>query len=159
MSLINSLYTDSLQIPAPASLVYYTARIVMFTLSFVLEDWAIYELVPGPKQRRAAMVLVASSYVTWTYQTHCFSNSLETLFVLWSLVLIGWIGENRVRIPKDRPYSGPSKTDSHTLQRRSSRFSCAMLAFMLVLGTFNRITFPAFVLIPLFRLYPHFLRQ
>lgn len=69
----------------------------MFLLSFVLEDWAIYELVPSPRHRRATVVLVASSYVTWTYQTHTFSNSLETLLVAWGLVLIRRILENKVR--------------------------------------------------------------
>ena len=67
----------------------------MFILSFVLEDWAIYELVQSPRQRRVAMLLVASSYVTWTYQTHTFSNAVETLVVAWSLVLI----ERIVAIP------------------------------------------------------------
>ena len=60
----------------------------MFMASFVLEDWAIHELVQSPRQRRVAVILVASSYVTWTYQTHTFSNSVETVLVLWSLVLI-----------------------------------------------------------------------
>lgn len=60
----------------------------MAMLSLVLEDWAIYELVRSPRRRRQAMVLVASSYVTWTFQSHTFSNSLETLLVLWSFVLI-----------------------------------------------------------------------
>lgn len=73
--------------PSP-EVAYYFLRAVMFFLSFVLEDWAIYELVPLPRHRRAAVVLVASSYVTWTYQTHTFSNSLETLLVTWGLVLI-----------------------------------------------------------------------
>ena len=60
----------------------------MFIISFVLEDWAIHELVPSPRHRRVAVILVASSYVTWTYQTHTFSNSVETLVVAWCLVLI-----------------------------------------------------------------------
>lgn len=68
----------------------------MFLFSFVLEDWAIYELVPSPRHRRATVVLVASSYVTWTYQTHTFSNSLETLLVAWGLVLIRRMVENKV---------------------------------------------------------------
>lgn len=76
--------------------VYYTLRIVMFILSFVLEDWAIHELVHSPRYRRQAVVLVASSYVTWTYQTHTFSNSVETLIVLWSLVLIERIAKKEV---------------------------------------------------------------
>ena len=65
----------------------------MFALSFVLEDWAIHELVQSPRHRKVAVMLVASSYVTWTYQTHTFSNSIETLAVAWSLVLIQRIVE------------------------------------------------------------------
>lgn len=63
-------------------------RIVMFMLSFILEDWAIQELVETRQQRRTALLLVASSYVTWTWQVHTFSNAIETIIVLWSVVLI-----------------------------------------------------------------------
>jgi GPI mannosyltransferase 4 len=83
---------------SPAT-IYYVLRAIMFVLSFVLEDWAIYELVASPRHRREAVVLVASAYVTWTYQTHTFSNSVETLLVLWSLVLIERIKENKVSSP------------------------------------------------------------
>jgi phosphatidylinositol glycan class Z len=76
--------------------IYYSLRIVMFILSFVLEDWAIFELVHSPGRRLVAVALVASSYVTWTFQTHTFSNSLETLLVAWSLVLIDRIIQNKV---------------------------------------------------------------
>ena len=74
----------------------------MFILSFVLEDWAIHELVPSPRERRLAVVLVASSYVTWTYQTHTFSNAIETLIVLWSIVMAQRILDSKAsskRIP------------------------------------------------------------
>ncbi|KAF1983463.1 glycosyltransferase family 22 protein [Aulographum hederae CBS 113979] len=120
------------------AIVYWTLRVLMFTLSFVLEDWALHELVSSPRHRRVAVLLVASSYVTWTYQTHTFSNSVETLAVLWSLVLIS-------RIVGDKDHSGVSAS--------------TILGFVLVLGTFNRITFPAFLLIPGLRLLKHFRRQ
>lgn len=77
----------------------------MFVLSFVLEDWAIHELIPSPRQRRTAVMLVASSYVTWTYQTHTFSNAIETLAVAWSLVLIE-------RIVASPPVSSTTSDDS-----------------------------------------------
>lgn len=80
----------------PPDLVYYLLRGIMFLLSFVLEDWAIHELVPSPRHRRVAVTLVASSYVTWTYQTHTFSNALETLLVSWGLVLIRRIVADKV---------------------------------------------------------------
>jgi hypothetical protein len=97
MSLLKWFYTEIDTGNPPPQLVYYALRGGMFLLSFVLEDWAIYELVPSPRHRRATVVLVASSYVTWTYQTHTFSNSLETLLVAWGLVLIRRILENKVR--------------------------------------------------------------
>lgn len=80
----------------PPSVVYWTLRVLMLSLSVVLEDWAIQELVTSPRARRVAVPLVASSFVTWTFQTHTFSNSLETLFVCWSLVLIQRILNDKV---------------------------------------------------------------
>jgi hypothetical protein len=72
----------------PPIAVFWTLRVLMFIVGFVLEDWAIHELIQSQRHRRLAVLLVASSYVTWTYQTHTFSNSIETLAVAWSLVLI-----------------------------------------------------------------------
>jgi phosphatidylinositol glycan class Z len=83
------------------SVVYWTLRVLMLSLSVVMEDWAIQELVPYPRARqRVAVKLVASSYVTWTFQTHTFSNSLETLLVSWSLVLIQRITGDKVGAPR-----------------------------------------------------------
>lgn len=72
----------------PPIVVFWTLRVLMFIVGFVLEDWAIHELISSQRHRRLAVLLVASSYVTWTFQTHTFSNSIETLVVAWSLVLI-----------------------------------------------------------------------
>jgi phosphatidylinositol glycan class Z len=85
------------------SVVYWALRVLMLTLSIVMEDWAIHELVDSPRARRVAVPLVASSYVTWTFQTHTFSNSLETLLVCWSLVLIQRIVGDKVRHPRSAP--------------------------------------------------------
>ncbi|KAI1816775.1 GPI mannosyltransferase 4 [Poronia punctata] len=122
----------------PPIAVFWTLRVLMFIISFVLEDWAIHELVPSRRHRWIAVLLVASSYVTWTFQTHTFSNSIETLVVLWSLVLIERILET--------PQS-------------SSLLASTLLGFAAVFGVFNRITFPAFLLIPGLRLLPHFLKK
>ncbi|KAB5558689.1 glycosyltransferase family 22 protein [Coniochaeta sp. 2T2.1] len=119
----------------PPIAVFWTLRVLMFIISFVLEDWAIHELVQSPRHRRVAVLLVASSYVTWVYQTHTFSNSIETLIVAWSLVLI----ERIVATPQ-----------------RSSFLASSILGAVAVFGVFNRITFPAFLLIPGFRLIPYF---
>ncbi|KAF2652133.1 glycosyltransferase family 22 protein [Lophiostoma macrostomum CBS 122681] len=120
------------------SVVYWTLRVLMLTLSVVLEDWAVQELLPSLRARRVAVPLIASSYVTWTFQTHTFSNSLETLLVSWSLVLIGRIVEDK---------------------KRSGVFASSILGFLIVVGVFNRITFPAFLAVPAFSLLPHFRRK
>lgn len=117
----------------PSTVAFYTLRSMMFLLSFVLQDWAIHELIPSPRDRRIAITLIASSYVTWTFQTHTFSNSIETLVVLWCLVLI-----HRIRDDREHVQFG----------------ACIALAFLGILGIFNRITFPAFVIVPCFQLIP-----
>ncbi|ATY60246.1 GPI mannosyltransferase 4 [Cordyceps militaris] len=122
----------------PPIAVFWTLRVLMFLISFVLEDWALHELIPSPRHRRVAVLLVASSYVTWTYQTHTFSNSIETLVVAWSLVLIQRIVDAK---------------------QQSTLLPCFGLGIVAVFGIFNRITFPAFLLIPGFRLIPHFLNK
>ncbi|KAI1117097.1 GPI mannosyltransferase 4 [Nemania sp. NC0429] len=122
----------------PPIAVFWTLRVLMFIISFVLEDWAIYELVPLRRHRHVAVLLVASSYVTWTFQTHTFSNSIETLVVLWSLVLIERIMET---------------------PQYSSILASTVLGIVGVFGIFNRITFPAFLLVPGLGLIPHFINK
>ncbi|KAH8596972.1 Alg9-like mannosyltransferase family-domain-containing protein [Bisporella sp. PMI_857] len=123
----------------PPAVVFWTLRVLMFAISFVLEDWALHELVQSPRHRKLAVMLVASSYVTWTYQMHTFSNSIETLAVAWSLVLIQRIVE--------------------TKRKRSSALTSSILALVVIFGIFNRITFPAFLIIPGLRLIPHFIKK
>lgn len=50
-------------------------------------DWAVYRLA-GEMHRRSAVLLYASSYVSWTFQTHTFSNSIEAVLVSSSLMTI-----------------------------------------------------------------------
>ncbi|KAK0646196.1 glycosyltransferase family 22 protein [Cercophora newfieldiana] len=122
----------------PPIAVFWTLRVLMFIISFVLEDWAIHELVKSKRRQRIAVLLVASSYVTWTYQTHTFSNSVETLVVAWCLVLIERIVES---------------------PQRSSFLASTVLGIVAVFGVFNRITFPAFLLIPGLRLLPYYTKN
>ena len=96
MTLLTWIWAEDAQGTVSPEAIYYALRMVMFMLSFVLEDWAIYELVQSPVHRSEAVALVASSYVTWTFQSHTFSNSIETLFVAWSLVLIDRIISQKV---------------------------------------------------------------
>ncbi|KAL8734913.1 MAG: hypothetical protein Q9166_001265 [cf. Caloplaca sp. 2 TL-2023] len=138
MLVLQWVWTETGKEAVAPQVIYYSLRLLMFILSFVLEDWAIHELVQSPRERRRAVVLVASSYVTWTYQTHTFSNAVETLVVLWSIVMIQRILDNK---------------------HRSSMLSSALLGSLVAFGVFNRITIYAFLLPPGVYLLPHFLRK
>ena len=97
MTLLKWIWAEDDQGRVSPEAIYYALRLVMFSLSFVLEDWAIYELVQSPRRRLQVLLLVASSYVTWVYQSHTFSNSIETILVAWSIVLIERIDREKVR--------------------------------------------------------------
>lgn len=86
------LYTGT----PPPQLVFTLLRINMFLISFLLEDWAVLELMPSQGTRHQALLLVASSYATWVFQTHTFSNAVETVGVLWALVMMKRIHSNQV---------------------------------------------------------------
>lgn len=145
----------------PPITVFWTLRVLMFVISFVLEDWAIHELIHSPRHRRVAVILVASSYVTWTYQTHTFSNAIETLVVAWSMVLIqrivdspvgGFPGEHECKWER-------TMVKANGEQQQSSLLASTVLGVVAVFGLFNRITFPAFLLVPGIRLIPHFFKR
>ena len=141
----------------PPIAVFWTLRVLMFIVGFVLEDWAIHELIQSQRHRRIAVLLVASSYVTWTFQTHTFSNSIETLVVVWSLVLIERIVGSPVSTPDHGAVWGRVLTDA--TQQRSSVLASTVLGLVAVFGVFNRITFPAFLLIPGIRLLPYYWKK
>lgn len=154
MALLKALWSrDSEGLVSPAT-IYRTTRIVMFIMCFVLEDWAIHELIRSPQRYKDAITLVASSYVTWTFQTHTFSNSVETLVVLWCLVLMQRITSSKRGHPEEK-----ADTYSDANPRRVFLTSSLLLGYLLVLGLFNRITFPAFLVIPGMQLMPHLLNR
>lgn len=97
MVVLRWVWTETGKEEIAPKVIYYALRVLMMILSVVLEDWAIHELIKSPRHRTLAVVLVASSYVTWTYQTHTFSNSVETLVLAWSLVMIQRIRDDKVR--------------------------------------------------------------
>lgn len=159
MALLKALWSREGDGVVSPSVIYYTLRFVMFVLCFVLEDWAIYELVHSPRKRKDAVTLVASSYVTWTFQTHTFSNSVETLLVLWCLVLMQRIAGDGSQTRPSSPSDEKPGLSSDAVPRRLYIASGLILGFLVVFGFFNRITFPAFLLIPGIQLLPHLLNR
>lgn len=138
MLLLKWLWTGTSTTGPSPQVVFYTLRMLMFFLSFVALDPVIHDLSSRHSRDFLGRNLVASCFVIWTYQMHTFSNSIETLLVVWGLSLI-----KRIRSDK----------------RRTSPIASGLLGVLVVFGTFNRITFPAFFVVPGLMMLGHFYRK
>ncbi|XP_001916639.2 GPI mannosyltransferase 4 [Equus przewalskii] len=110
-------------------------RLLLTALSFAL-DVAVYHLSPlWGAERWNALVLLSGSYVTLVFYTRTFSNAIEGLLFAWLLVLVS----PRVA------WSPTSKKPAPGLWWRHW-----LLGGTVAAGFFNRPTFLAFALVPLF---------
>ncbi len=66
----------------------------MFGSSLAI-DAAILRLTPKGA-RKVAILLYASSWSTAVMQTHTFSNSVETITLLWTLIVVKDLRQRRV---------------------------------------------------------------
>ncbi|XP_004424857.2 PREDICTED: GPI mannosyltransferase 4 [Ceratotherium simum simum] len=123
--------------PGPVSgyMLLVGPRLLLTALSFAL-DAAVYHLSPlWGAERWNALVLLSGSYVTLVFYTRTFSNAIEGLLFAWLLVLVS----HRVAwspTPK-KPALGPW-------------WHSWLLGGIVAAGFFNRPTFLAFALVPLF---------
>jgi GPI mannosyltransferase 4 len=138
MSFLKILFESRLKSVDPIT-VFYALRVVFAVGTWTLSDMAIDRLSATKQDRIKGLLFVATSYVTWTYQSHTFSNSVETVVLLWCLVIIYELTVKR----------------SNAMSRH---WDTALLAGLIVFGIFNRVTFPAFLILPGFHLLKHFYR-
>lgn len=84
---------------------------------------------------------IATSYLTCSFQSHSFSNSLETILLLLVLALYNELilDETKRKVPACQ--------------------ASMILGFLIMLGVFNRITFPAFILLPSLAVFWYYYRS
>lgn len=123
--------------------VLYTIRAFFAALTWVLEDMAVDRLFRSRNDRSRCLFFVSTSYVTLTWQAHTFSNSLETVLILWFLVIL-IEAESLTKLSSQSPFN--------------RHYDSALLGIIVVLGVFNRPTFMAFLLLPGISLLKHFYR-
>ena len=99
-------------------------------------------LVSQPAPRRLAQLLLASSYVTCTFQVRPFSNSVESVLVSLCLVLLRQILDKCTRFKAGRDKAEDRGFHSACAFKRDLH----LLATLAVVGTFTRPTFVAFAL-------------
>lgn len=122
------------------AVVLYSLRLLFSLGTWILSDMAIDRLTTSRNHKTAALFFYSSSYVSWTYQAHTFSNSIETVLLLWCLVIVHEFRTKRMG----------------TVARH---LDALLLGALVAFGIFNRVTFPAFLLIPGFALIPWLLRH
>lgn len=116
---------------------WYLVRLVLMLASWMTTDWFLYKMLPTKQERIKAIFFVLTSYVSLVYQSHTFSNSVETVLVITVVFMI-----NELRFFKRIPTEQVSKKEVALL----GIFIGALSSF----GIFNRVTFPAYVILPSF---------
>ncbi|XP_045707028.1 LOW QUALITY PROTEIN: GPI mannosyltransferase 4 [Phyllostomus hastatus] len=120
-------------IPVSGYVLLVAPRLLLTALSFAL-DVAVYHLAPlWRAERWNALVLLSGSYVTLVFYTRTFSNAIEGLLFAWLLVLVS----SRVAW-------------SPTTKEPAPWWHSWLLGSIVAAGFFNRPTFLAFALIPIF---------
>lgn len=115
--------------------IWYIARLQISILSWIITDFCLYWMLPSKPERIKAIFFTLTSYITLVYQNHLISNSIETLLLLVTILLID-----------DLRYVQESKDqDVQNLNKNKNLFYTGVL---ISLGIFNRITFPAFLILP-----------
>lgn len=125
--------------------IWYISRLVLMVVSWMVTDWCLYKMLPTKQERIKAIYFTLSSYVTLVYQSHCFSNSIETVLVVAAVYVI-----NELRFISGQDASQHSKAELVKL--------AAALGVLVSFGVFTRITFPAFFVLPSFYLLKSFWR-
>lgn len=112
-------------------------------LFFCLISWVFLDAVLLPnfyttsRKNNQLRVLMYTSYVIMVYQNHTFSNSIETWLLIACLVYI----------------------DKLRVMFKASMKDMFALSLLLVVGAFNRVTFPCFVIFPMASVMPYFWRN
>ena len=158
---IIKLLSDSGIITLTGWIIFSSARFIMAILSLWL-DFCVYRMLRYIKKGyEEGLVLIASSYVTLTFQCHTFTNSFESLLFV-SLIYIIFsssfhiLGTNRNNSSRKKSklvvYKKTDEIDRLTKSAmkgtRLSCFSCILFGMISVAGIYNRPTFVIFSFLP-----------
>lgn len=111
---------------------YHLCRLALALYSWVVIDWCLYRIIPTRPERVKALVFVATAWSTHGLQSHSFSNALETCLLLPCV----WVLDRLRRHEGDRSRDKFSKT------------MLMILGGVGALGTFNRVTFGVWLVLP-----------
>ncbi|XP_034945548.1 GPI mannosyltransferase 4 [Chelonus insularis] len=137
-------------------------RLLICLLSFVT-DYCLYQICRLYKEDfRKRLVIYASSYVTMVYYTRTLSNAIESLLVALIIYYVSRCIILSEKIVVQSDYFSEAYDKAQSIVERVKYYKlraslpshslnhCLILASISVLGIFNRPTFIAFLLPPIF---------
>ena len=151
-------FSDAGFITISGWMIISSTRFVMAVLSLWI-DFCVFKVLKFMKgDYSKGLLLVASSYVTLTYQCHTFTNSFETLlfsslmYVIFS-TSVQVISLSESKHSKKKSKLVVTKTESMAERQVSEKlmvsyFSCLSFGVISVAGVFNRPTFVIFSFLP-----------
>ncbi|KAI5964753.1 SMP3 [Candida pseudojiufengensis] len=113
--------------------IWYLLRLQICLINWVIIDFCLYWMLPTKHERIKALFFTSTSFVSLVFQNHLFSNSIETcllIFVIYIIDDLRYIQENK------------------ELKSMNKTKSLLTLGALISFGIFNRITFPAFIILP-----------
>ncbi|SCW02863.1 LAFE_0F15940g1_1 [Lachancea fermentati] len=110
--------------------IMYLMRLQNYIMFTLVTKLSLQFLLKSKIERSKADFFISTSYIIWCYQSHTFSNSIETLILLVVLSLFNVLIQ-----------------DSRDIKCKHYKTSF-ILGSTIAIGVFNRITFPAFIILP-----------
>lgn len=125
--------------------------------TWIVGEWCLYRIMPIKQERIKALFFFNTSYVTLVYQSHTFSNSIETCVVLLVVYLIDDIRQY-IEVELHEVSSKAFEHGSEPIRKEYSAFRLILLGLLVSFGIFNRITFLCWLILPSIYLFKFFLR-
>lgn len=133
------VYAPAMQLAAFLGLsplqTWYLVRLYVMILLWIITDWCLYHMLPTKQERFKAILFTLTSYVTLVYQSHTFSNLVETVLVMLTVYLV-----NELRFLSGLP--------SEKYKFREVAWLAMAIGVFSAIGIFNRVTFPVFFVWP-----------
>lgn len=123
--------------------IWYVVRLQNVLLGWVITDMCIHRMLPTKPERIKGIFFTLTSYATLVFQSHTFSNSIETVLVLFCVYVVD---ELRFVVELNEP----------RLLEKPQKSRLWWFGVFVAVGIFNRVTFPAFLILPAWFLLKYF---
>ncbi|ODV95773.1 hypothetical protein PACTADRAFT_75001 [Pachysolen tannophilus NRRL Y-2460] len=122
-------------------IIYYIHRFIFCFISWIVTDWCIYRIMPTKQERIKTIYFNSVNYISLCYQSHCFSNSVETWYLLLTLVIIENF-RNTLEV-----FDKANNEHKKILISQNLKQSI-YLGVLIAIGLLNRITFLSWLIFP-----------